>query len=272
MRNDMKLRMPERWVLRVLALFIILGMASCIERGPIVDETDERAYRRGKSLVREGRDNEALAAFLSVIESRSAAPESQLEAGLIYLNKVSDPLAAIYHFKKYLEVRPNSDQSDLVREQIVSAQREFARQLPGASFASTTERLDLADKVRQLQAINDELRQELANARGRVETAEREQARLRLALEETQRAVEDGRQVAPIVIQTPPVVETRAGSRPAPAARTPSTYVIQPGDTLSRISQKVYGTTSRWSEIFEANRDRLPSPNALQVGQELRIP
>ena len=52
------------------------------------------------------------------------------------------------------------------------------------------------------------------------------------------------------------------------------TYVVQKGDTLSEISAKreIYGTAKKWREIFEANRDILKRPEAIRVGQALRIP
>ncbi len=50
------------------------------------------------------------------------------------------------------------------------------------------------------------------------------------------------------------------------------TYTVQPGDTLSKISLRFYGTTSRYMDIYEANRDQLSSPASVSVGQELRIP
>lgn len=50
------------------------------------------------------------------------------------------------------------------------------------------------------------------------------------------------------------------------------TYVVQPGDTLGKISRKVYGTSSRYMEIYNANRDVLRSPNSVEVGQRLVIP
>ncbi|MEZ5308266.1 MAG: LysM peptidoglycan-binding domain-containing protein [Pyrinomonadaceae bacterium] len=50
------------------------------------------------------------------------------------------------------------------------------------------------------------------------------------------------------------------------------TYVVQRGDTLGRISFRMYGTTRRYMEIYEANRDQLPSPSQITVGQTLRIP
>lgn len=50
------------------------------------------------------------------------------------------------------------------------------------------------------------------------------------------------------------------------------TYVVQPGDTLGGISRKVYGTSGRYMDIYNANRDQLSSPNNVTVGQTLVIP
>jgi hypothetical protein len=49
-------------------------------------------------------------------------------------------------------------------------------------------------------------------------------------------------------------------------------YVVQAGDSLSKIAREVYGDGSRWREIFEANKDRIASPSLIYPGQELRIP
>lgn len=49
-------------------------------------------------------------------------------------------------------------------------------------------------------------------------------------------------------------------------------YLVRPADTLSSISQRVYGDVAAWERIYEANRDRLPSPDALQPGMSLVIP
>jgi len=50
------------------------------------------------------------------------------------------------------------------------------------------------------------------------------------------------------------------------------TYVIQPGDTLSRIAAQFLGSSHRAQEIFEANRNVLTDPNRLRVGTEIVIP
>jgi len=50
------------------------------------------------------------------------------------------------------------------------------------------------------------------------------------------------------------------------------TYIVRPGDTLGKISQRFYGNTRDYMRIYEANRDRLRSPSSVEVGQELIIP
>jgi len=45
-----------------------------------------------------------------------------------------------------------------------------------------------------------------------------------------------------------------------------------PGDTLSNISKRFYGSPNEYMKIFDANRDQLTDPNKIQVGQELKIP
>ncbi len=50
------------------------------------------------------------------------------------------------------------------------------------------------------------------------------------------------------------------------------TYTVRTGDTLSKISIRFYGTSRRYLEIYEANRDILSSPASIAVGQQLQIP
>lgn len=47
-------------------------------------------------------------------------------------------------------------------------------------------------------------------------------------------------------------------------------YVVVSGDTLGKISKKVFGTTSKWKNIAESNG--ITNPKLLKVGMTLRIP
>lgn len=49
-------------------------------------------------------------------------------------------------------------------------------------------------------------------------------------------------------------------------------YKVQFGDTLSGISQRFLGTSTRYRDIYEANQDRIDNPDRLRVGTAIRIP
>jgi nucleoid-associated protein YgaU len=49
-------------------------------------------------------------------------------------------------------------------------------------------------------------------------------------------------------------------------------YVVKSGDTLRKIAQRHYGDEMKWPKIRDANREKLPDPDKIQVGMELVIP
>jgi len=49
-------------------------------------------------------------------------------------------------------------------------------------------------------------------------------------------------------------------------------YTVKYGDTLSGIAQQTLGSQARYQDIYEANRDRIASPDRLNIGKTLRIP
>ena len=143
-----------------------LGGCTDSERVRTAAEVDEPAYREGQSLLKTGRRQEALSAFLKVIDQRgNDAPESHLEIGLLYAQHINDPLSAIYHFKKYLALRPNSPQAPLVRQRIDAATREFARTLPAQPLENQLQRVDLVASLDKLKQENEALKQELADVK-----------------------------------------------------------------------------------------------------------
>jgi nucleoid-associated protein YgaU len=70
-----------------------------------------------------------------------------------------------------------------------------------------------------------------------------------------------------------PSVSPVASPSPSPSPVADGrTYVVGVGDTLSSIAERFYGDSSLWRPIFEANRDTMNGPDALQVGMTIRIP
>lgn len=263
----------------------MMALSGCRDdvRRTYAAEVDEPAYRQGQALLKSGRRQEALAAFLNVIERRADAPESHLEAGLLYLQHINDPLAAIFHFKKYLSLRPNSPQSALVKQRIDFAIREFAKTLPAQPLPAQFERIDLLAKVDRLQRDNDELRQQLADLKaGRFETTGLATGPAATAAESRFDLKTEG---LPTVRTrpAPPVSPPRGVGPPSGSAQPSSgpvastsvrarTHIVQQGDTLYKLAQQYYQDRARWRDIFAANRDVMRTETDLKIGMTIRIP
>ena len=293
---------PLLWLLACL----ILGLVGC-ERVTPEDRTaeiDEPAYRRGKELLRQGRDQEALASFMRVIEQRGDnAPESHLEVGLLYQRQVRDPIAAIYHYRKFVDAKPHSQQADLVRQRIAAAMREFADTLPLKPLENQEKRNDLYEVVERLQRENTELKDQLAMAR----------ANAALLAGGTRPTVADlsinvsgdgpapPQPAVPNIVREPSRTTTVANSPITPAPLTPEEtsrtwqpptrpseasmvgstpptaggtrrHIVARGDTLSNLALRYYNDRSRWRDIYAANRNRMSSENDLRIGMEVLIP
>jgi tetratricopeptide (TPR) repeat protein len=288
------------FVLLVSAAGFLVTGCERTDNQTLSSEADEPNYRQGQQLVKQGRSQEALSAYLKVIAKRGeSAPESHLEARLLYLDQVKDPLAAIYHFRKYLELQPNSRQAVFVKGRIDVAKREFARTLPAQPLENQAERLDLFDQVDRLQRENEQLKAELATLRGGVALPP---TRSRASLNDPSRSNYprvEAPQSRPFLQATTEANDSPISLAPEPAAATPSPveatpapaqpiraqptkpgaasttvrrHVVVKGDTLFSLAQKYYGNRSRWRDIYAANRDVLPSENSLQLGMEIKIP
>lgn len=64
-------------------------------------------------------------------------------------------------------------------------------------------------------------------------------------------------------------VETDRDTSSAPQV---STYTVQPGDCLWNIAKKHLGNGSRYTEIYNLNRDKISNPNKISIGQVLTMP
>ena len=49
-------------------------------------------------------------------------------------------------------------------------------------------------------------------------------------------------------------------------------YTVKPGDTLSKISRRVYGNSQAWRKIYQANKHLLDNPRELVANQKLVLP
>ena len=237
---------------RLRPLLLLLGFflnVGCSEFDEVSDEENSSAFQKGKSYLKVGKNEDALDEFLSITRRMVRCPKSHLEVGRLYLTLKSrkDPVAAIYHFRRYLFLEPSSREAPKVKQLIVTAEKEIIRNLPGKPYAGYLDGLTLQEE-------NLKLKREIADLK----------ARIGLPLSEP---LPPG-QIRSLRSPSPAQPET---TMPKPAT-APKNYVVQKGDSLYAISRKFYGDSSHIDRIYQANRDVMRSKNSLQVGQVLKIP
>ena len=292
----MRLRLPVLCFLAFSALFFVAGCERSAD-SPFASEVDDSDYRRAKELQRQGRNQEALVAFQKVIDRLGDdAPEAHLELGILYQQHIKDPIAAIYHYRKFRALKPNSQQAELVRQRIDAATREFARTLPAQPLDNQMERLDLLEKLDQLQRENTQLKDQLIGVRTQAVNTPRQAVFSPVSPDVVAPLAvnpEDSPIVQATVVPEPPApqpsIPTVSLNRstaqvqppaPRPPVPTPSPapavggrkHTVAKGDTLFVLAQKYYGNKSRWKDIYAANRDVMKSQNDLKIGMELKIP
>ena len=256
---------------RIRTIVCLLSLAALSGCGPAqapatLEEEDSSfvAARQSETIQDYKR---ALVEYQKVIDARKGdAPESHLSAGLIQLNNMKDPVMAIYHFRRFIEIGPGNPKNAKVEEQILAAKRLYLQSLPGQPFAGQTGQMELYDKLKVLRDENDMLKRDVARLEGDLALARKSMANL---------APPNATPLTPVA-QTPGQGRTpQPGNTAQPgqvAGNVPAKHTIQKGDTLSSISRKYYGSTARWKDIYQANRTRLRSPTELTVGQELVLP
>ena len=237
---------------KISIFLLLIFLNSCEQGGPVVKEENDSGFQRALSLLKVGNNEDALEEFLAVTRRTMHCPKSHLQVGMLFLNLESrkDPVAAIYHFQRFLLLENNSKEAPKVRQLIVTAEREIIRELPGEPYADYLDSLDLREK-------NNRLMREVADLK----------ARLGLPLNE--RDIRDSGSSVPVRNLKVHQFKTDASPIASPRART---YVVQKGDSLYGISRKFYGDSSYIDQIFQANRNSLTSKNSLKLGQKLIIP
>jgi len=53
---------------------------------------------------------------------------------------------------------------------------------------------------------------------------------------------------------------------------SPASYTVRPGDSLSAIAARAYGSKADWPAVWWANRHQVTNPDMIAAGQRLRLP
>ena len=237
----------------VMALCLAGMMVVSCER--ISKSADDR-----DSNVKRARDRRAVGDYFGALDHyekalqrRPGAAFVHWEMAAIYDQHLTNDVRAIYHYERFLELDPKTERRPYAEQLLAAAKLSYAAALP----------------VRPNEAVQEiaRLRKELDVVRALL-AEERERAARISVPAATTAALAPGARV-----QGPGPVTLPETLRPAPSRTvTLESYVVQPGDTLSRIANKMYNDPNKWNVIFEANKNILARPESVRVGQTLVIP
>jgi tetratricopeptide (TPR) repeat protein len=242
---------------------VVAFTCACEKSGPVTDAEAEQEinYQRARKLC-EASDFQAAAEFYKrALLVNAAFAKAHLELGLLCDDKLGDPISAIYHYRRYLELKPDSDKKQLVEDFIERAKLSFAAKLPQSSNMDSSE-------LTRLQNEKAALLQE--NAMLRTRLAELEQA-AQAVVPKAAPVVTPQPMTPPVTAVAAPLMETPPETGPAETSGA-RIHVVKQGETLYSLALQYYGTRAAWEKIYQANRNGLPNRDQLKVGQSLVIP
>jgi tetratricopeptide (TPR) repeat protein len=178
----------------------------------------------------------AINLYETALDGTTGAAEIHYKLGLLYDDKLNDPLNALHHFKRYLILSPTGARAGEVKDFMKRDEIALVTNLSGDSVVTRAEAARLRNENLNLRKQIEEriLKTRAPEGKGQPDNAHSEKATPR-----------------------------KAGGQ---------TYIVKPGDTLFSIARKFYKSPARWKEIREANKDIIGTSGKLQPGQSLIIP
>ena len=243
-----------------LAILLCLGAGGCVPGSQSEqDEQKEPYFLTGKARVSSLDYQGAMEAFEKALEVNPRSASAHFELALLCEREETDLAGAIYHFERYLRLRPNAENAEIVRQRILGCKQGLAKTVTLAPVTQTVQR-----DLERLTAENRELRRQLEAWQAYYASLQK------TAVPAVTRSTMAGVAV-PSSSPTSLVAGTNHSQQLAARSHETSalekTHTVRAGESLYSIAQK-YGV--RLSALSAANPGI--DPKRLRIGQTLVIP
>jgi LysM repeat protein len=240
----------------VLAAFFVATLCGCLPAGSSQpDEEKEPHFQRGRERVNAMDYGGAIESFEKALEVNPHSGAAHFELGWLYAEKQPEPAAAIYHYERYLKLRPRAENADTIRQHIFRLKQDLAKAvLPLPSTPGVQRQLE------QLMEENKRLTEEVGKWQAYY-TSRGAALRTNASVARPESVVQTAS--GPAATTQQPVQPNRQPDARA-AART---YRVQAGDTPSSVARKY---NVKLDALMSANPGL--DPRRMQVGQVLNLP
>ncbi len=251
------------WFRLLLLSGVVWALSGCVPTAPNQSEEElEYHFLAGKSRIKTLDFKGAVESFERALEVNPQNASAHFELGWLYDQKESDPAAAIYHYNRYLRLKPRASNSEMVRSRVVACKQELA-----GSVSLSPVTLTLQRDLQQLADQNRQLKEQLLSWQAYAQRLQ--------TLTNRPPAPEPGRpapsEPSPQTRLSPPPSSGQTGANLVLSAPTspdrPRTHTVRSGENPTTIARN-YGI--KVDALLQAN-PRL-NANRLSVGQTLVIP
>lgn len=244
-----------RWIAVFAVMFLVTG---CERLGLRHDPQKQLQLGADRLAARDFRG--AVSAYENALDGTPKTADAHFRLALIYYDHLQDPVGAIHHFRRYLEVAGDGPLAKQARANITRAEMNLSTSLSNGTFVSRGE-------ATRIRSENLQLKQQLAIAKAATPPAPRNPAKGGPG--ETDEIATGSKPTAAGSQRAAAAAVKEAERKAIPETRT---YKVQPGDTLQGISRKFYQTPNRAADILDANLNALPDESRLRAGMTLIIP
>jgi LysM repeat protein len=244
------------------ALLLLVGLllSGCLPSGP-KDEEKEQFFLAGKSRVNTMDFKGAIESFEKAVEVNPKSAPAHFELGWLYDQKESDPVAAIYHYERYLKLSPNSGKEEMVKTRILSCKQLLAQSV---NYGPVTDKLQT--ELEKVLLQNKQLSADLEKWRAYA-TRQQNATNQDGAGSPAPRAIQQSVPGQPPASRAGPSNSASPVRPPIAPATTLRTHIVKAGETPTIIA-RTYGVKV---EALMAANPKL-DPRRLQVGRAVTIP
>ena len=282
------------------ALLAALVLSSCQQAPPGSDAEDERNpfFRQASKDVADLNYPAAIKQFEKAIATNPTVVKAYLQIGLLYGDKLGDPISAIYFFQKYLEARPNAAEREEVVAAMEKAKIDFALSLTNSGIQNAAEiarmskeNVDLKQQITQLQGTLAAKEAQVSQVAGAAtppkatavvpasptattnESAEKKAPAKSSAARNTTAKTSDSpakTDIPSVPAATPPAAPADVAALSADAKQ----HTIGSGDTLWKLAKKYYPASLDLNEEIAKIKAANPGLNDrnLKIGTVINIP
>ncbi|MCP4180423.1 MAG: LysM peptidoglycan-binding domain-containing protein [bacterium] len=210
---------------------------------------------KANNMYDSGKYDAAIDLYKKYLILYPTSTDANYKLAVIY-QETGEYIPAIYYYEKFLSLSPDSSDREIIEKWITSSKGKLYKEL--SKQYSDSEIIDASrlGKQNESNSPGNDMKIEFKKLKDKNKKLEK------FILRHKNSLADNNEEIAS-----------------KPKAKVNITqfdkdfyYTVKPGDSLYKISNKIYGSPIYLKKILKANKDQLPSPSKIKVGQKLLIP